>query len=101
MLGKLGTPAIDPCREYLADPSHSTFARVAAGYALSEIGKQHLEMRDACVRALISTLQDYQNDDETVNTFTLSYLAELKAVEGAPNWRLPVITKITKSVSGC
>jgi hypothetical protein len=84
MLGKLGAPAIDPCREYLADQSHGTFARVAAGYALSEIGQQHPETRDACIQALISTLQDYQNDDVTVNAFTLSYLAELKAVEAAP-----------------
>jgi hypothetical protein len=84
MLGKLGAPAIDPCREYLADSSHSTFARVAAGYALSEVGKQHPETRDACIQALISTLQDYQNDDETVNAFSLSYLAELRAVEAAP-----------------
>lgn len=83
MLGKLGVPAIEPCREYLADQSHSTFARVAAGYALSEVGKQHPETRDACIQALISTLQGYQNDDETVNAFSLSYLAELKAVEAA------------------
>lgn len=27
-LGKLGAPAVEPCREYLADQSHSTFARV-------------------------------------------------------------------------
>jgi hypothetical protein len=84
MLGKLGVTAIDSCREYLADSSHSTFARVAGGYALSEISKQHPETRDTCVQALISTLQDYQNDDETVNAFRLSYLAELKAVEAAP-----------------
>ncbi|HMD80382.1 MAG TPA: hypothetical protein VKE92_03680 [Anaerolineales bacterium] len=84
MLGKLGMSAIDPCREYLANPSHGTFARVAAGYALSEVGKQHPETRDACVQALISTLEGYQNDDETVNAFSLSYLAELKAVEAAP-----------------
>ena len=84
MLGKLGAPAVEPCREYLADQSHSTFARVAAAYALSEIGQQHPETRDVCVQALISTLQDYQNDDVTVNAFALSYLAELNAVEAAP-----------------
>ena len=84
MLGKLGAPAIEPCREYLADSSHSTFARVAAGYALSEIGKQHPGTRDDCIQALMSSLQEYQNDDETVNAFSLSYLAELKAVEAAP-----------------
>ena len=84
MLGRLGAPAIDPCRDYLANQSHRIFARVAAGYALSEIGKKHPERRDACVQALMSTLHDYQNDDETVNAFTLSYLAELRAVEAAP-----------------
>jgi hypothetical protein len=84
MLGKLGAPAIDPCHDYLADINNSLFSRVGAGHALSEIGQQHPETRDACVQALMSTLQDYQNDDETVNAFTLSYLSDLKAVEAAP-----------------
>jgi hypothetical protein len=84
MLGKLGAPAIESCRDYLADINNNLFSRVGAGYALSEIGQQHPETRDACVQALTSTLQDYQNDDETVNAFTLSYLADLKAVEAAP-----------------
>lgn len=84
MLGRLGAPAIEPCRAYLADQGHKTFARVAAGHALSEIGKQHPETRDACVQALMSTLAEYRDDEETVNAFTLSYLAELRAVEAAP-----------------
>lgn len=84
MLGKLGAPAIQPCREYLADQNHNEFARISAGHALAEIGTQHPETRDACVQALISTLEDYQNDNETVNAFTLSYLADLKAAEAAP-----------------
>lgn len=84
MLGKLGAPAIESCRDYLADINNNLFSRVGAGHALSEIGQQHPETRDTCVQALMSTLQDYQNDDETVNAFTLSYLADLKAVEAAP-----------------
>jgi hypothetical protein len=32
----------------------------------------------------MSTLQDYADDDETVNAFSLSYLADLGAVEAAP-----------------
>ena len=84
MLGQLGAPAIESCRAYLADINKNIFSRVAAGHALSKIGQQHPKTRDACVQALMSTLQDYQNDDETVNAFTLSYLAELKAVEAAP-----------------
>lgn len=84
MLGRLGEPALDPCRAYLADWSNEIFARVAAAHALAQIGKQHPGTRDACVRALMSTLEDYQNDDETVNGFTLSYLGDLQAVEAAP-----------------
>jgi hypothetical protein len=84
MLGQLGLPAIESCRAYLADINKNIFSRVAAAHALSEIGQQHPEARDACVQALMSTLQDYQNDDETVNAFTLSFLSDLKAVEAAP-----------------
>ena len=84
MLGKLGPSAVEACRAYLADINNHLFARIGAGHALSEIGQQHPEARDACVQALMSTLRDYQKDDETVNAFTLSYLAELKAVEAAP-----------------
>ncbi len=84
MFGKLGEPAIEPCRAYLADSKNGEFARIAAGYGLAEIGKQHPENRDACIQALMSTLQNYQTDDKSVNAFTLLYLAELKAVEAAP-----------------
>ncbi|MBI5840084.1 MAG: hypothetical protein HZB19_08270 [Chloroflexi bacterium] len=84
MLGQLGSPAIEACHDYLADINNNLFSRVGAGHALSEIGQQHPETREACIQALMSTLQDYQKDDETVNAFTLSYLAELKAVEAAP-----------------
>jgi hypothetical protein len=84
MLGQLGLPAIESCRAYLADINKNIFSRVAAAHALSEIGQQHPETREACVQALMSTLQDYQNDDETVNGFTLSFLSDLKAVEAAP-----------------
>ncbi len=84
MLGRLGAPAIDPCREYLADWSNEVFARVAAAQALSLIGGGHPETREACIQALMSTLEDYQHDDVIVNAFTLSYLAGLGAVEAAP-----------------
>ncbi len=32
----------------------------------------------------MSTLQDYEQDDESVNAYSLSYLADLGAVEAAP-----------------
>lgn len=84
MLGRLGPPAIDPCREYLADQTHETFARVAAANALSKIGEGHPETRETCIQALMYTLEGYEEDDEIVNAFTLSCLADLKSVEAAP-----------------
>lgn len=84
VLGKIGAAAIQPCREALADRSKHEFERIAAGAALAEIGKQHPEARQACVQALMSTLENYRDDDETINAFTLSDLADLEAVEAAP-----------------
>jgi hypothetical protein len=84
MLGKLGQAAIEPCRAYLANQQNGLYARSASALALTEIGIRHPEHRDACVQALMSALEGYENDDETVNAFTLSYLSELKAVEAAP-----------------
>ena len=81
MLGRLGEAAIEPCRAYLADGTHSLFARVAAAYALAEIAQQHPEARDVCTRALASALEAYENNDGTLNGFLISYLVDLKAVE--------------------
>ena len=64
VLGKLGAAAIQPCRDALADRAKEEFERIAAGAALAEIGKQHPEARDACVQALMSTLENYRDDDE-------------------------------------
>jgi hypothetical protein len=84
MLGKMGAVAIQPCRDTLADRTRKEFERIAAGTALVEIGKQHPEAREACVQALMSTLENYRDDDEEINAFTLSDLADLEAVEAAP-----------------
>ena len=84
MLGRLGGPAVEPCRAYLADQQNHLFARSTSALALAEIGIRHPENWDACVQALMSTLENYTEDDETVNAFTLSYLSNLKAVEAAP-----------------
>ena len=84
MLGKLGEPAIEPCHAYLADQQNGLYARSTAASALAEIGILHPENRDACVQALMSTLENYAEEDETLNAFTLSYLSGLKAVEAAP-----------------
>ena len=84
LLGKLGASAIQPCHDYLVDRTKGDYARIAAGSALAEIGQQHPESRQACVQKLMSALGNYRDDDATINAFTLSALADLKAVEAAP-----------------
>ena len=83
-LGIIGAAAIQPSLEYLLNPSHGTYARIAAATTLSEVGTRHPETRDDCVRALIAALEKYQENDETVNAFVISYLMSLKAAEAAP-----------------
>jgi hypothetical protein len=80
----IGVPSIQPSLEYLLDPSHGTYARIAAAKTLSEIGTRHPETRDDCVRSLIAALEKYRENDETVNAFIISYLMTLKAAEAAP-----------------
>ena len=84
MLGRLGTAAIHPCHATLVDRSKHKYERIAASSALAEIGKQHPEAREACIQALVSSLENYQDDDAEINAFTLSDLADLNAVEVAP-----------------
>ena len=48
----IGAAAIAPLHAYLIDPSHDTWACVAAAESLGQIGKAHPEARNACVAAL-------------------------------------------------
>jgi len=79
----IGAPAIAPIAAYLADPTHDTWACVAAAGSLGEIGKTHPEARDACVAALRELLEKFRDNDRTVNAFVISNLLNLKAVQAA------------------
>ncbi|GAB4531585.1 MAG: hypothetical protein Kow0063_11060 [Anaerolineae bacterium] len=81
MLGRLGAAAIEPCLAYLQNGSHGLYARVAAAYALAQIGRQHPEERDACIKVLAAALKTWEDNDETLNGFLVSYLIDLQAVE--------------------
>jgi len=52
----IGAAAIAPLHVYLIDPSHDTWACVAAVESLGQIGKAHPEARNACVAALTGVL---------------------------------------------
>jgi hypothetical protein len=80
----IGAPAISGLRQYLAEPTHTLFARVAAAHSLANIGKHHADARHSCIAALEEQLMEYRQNDQTLNGFLVSYLLELKAVEALP-----------------
>jgi hypothetical protein len=84
VMGMLGPVCIPALREYLQDPNKLTWASVTVGHCLAEVGKQNLESRADCVAALQAGLEQYTENDETINAFMISYLAELNAAEAAP-----------------
>ena len=79
----IGAAAIAPLHAFLVDPTHDTWACVAAAESLGEIGKAHPEARTACVAALTEVLEEFEDNDRTVNAFIISNLLDLKAVQTA------------------
>jgi hypothetical protein len=80
----IGPEAIPSLVAYLADRKHGLWARVAVCVSLEEIGKRYPESRDACVDGLQTRLQEFKQNNETLNAFLISSLVELKAVKAAP-----------------
>src|SRR3990172_4320258 len=84
-LGQLrAEAAIQPLTAYLADPSHLLFSRVAASGCLQHIGAQHPEARAECIAAITRQLEQFDENDPTLNGDLIASLLDLKAVESAP-----------------
>ena len=79
----IGAAAVAPLHDFLIDPSHNTWACVTAAVSLGEIGKADSEARTACVAALTGMLEEFEDNDRTVNAFIISNLLDLKAVQTA------------------
>jgi hypothetical protein len=82
--GVLGPVAIPGLRDYLADPSHELWARVAAARSLAEIGQRHPEARSECVAPLAEQLAHFSEQDRGLNAILIGYLIDLHVVEAAP-----------------
>ena len=77
-----GVIAIEPFTKMLTDPYQDERLRVTFANGLEEVGKTHLESRDACVKSLTRQLQNYHvQDGNYLNSVLVSNLIELKAVE--------------------
>ena len=83
-LARIGAPAIEPVANYLADLTCGEWARVTAADALGHIGQAHPDLRSECVARLIKQLEKFAEQPETVNTFVISALWDLRAVEAMP-----------------
>jgi hypothetical protein len=81
--GVLGPDAIPALMGYLADDSHSLWARVAAAHSLSYIGARHAQAREQCVAVLAGQLGLFAQQDPALNGSLVAYLVDLKAVEAA------------------
>lgn len=81
MIGPVCIPALG---EYLQQSDRKTWACVTASHSLAEVGKQNPDSRNDCIAALQVGLEQYAKNDDTINAFLISYLADLDAVEAAP-----------------
>jgi len=82
--GLIGPAAIPALTAYLADTSHLLFSRVAASGCLQHIGAQHPEARAECIAAITRQLEQFDENDPTLNGDLIASLLDLKAVESAP-----------------
>jgi hypothetical protein len=85
VLGELGGAALRPLTSFLADSTRDDWTRIAAAEALSELGQRHPSLRTECVTRLAAQLDRFANQSETVNSFLISALLDLGAVEALPS----------------
>jgi hypothetical protein len=81
VMGMIGPRSIPALRAYLNTPEKKLWAAVTVAHCLEKIGNQHPDSRDDCVAVLQDTLEDFVENDETLNAFLISFLTDLKAVE--------------------
>ena len=84
VMAMIGPACIPALQTYLLSPGRQTWACVTASHCLAEIGNLNTDSRTECVAALQAGLELYADNDDTINAFLISFLAELKAVEAAP-----------------
>lgn len=89
----IGSAAIGPLAEYLADTKHGTWARVAASASLEKMAKEHPETKVECVAAIITALRSYKDNDESLNGSLISDLVQM----GVAREHLDLIEEAFKS----
>ncbi|NJP08209.1 MAG: DUF1186 domain-containing protein [Leptolyngbyaceae cyanobacterium RU_5_1] len=81
----IGPAAIPSAKTFLADPSHTLYARVAVAECCVKIGQAHLDARADCVAAIQQQLDQFAKNSPDFNGFLVADLLDLEAVEAAPS----------------
>jgi len=84
VLSRFGPSVLEELRAYLCNPKNETWTRVGVARAVGLISKDFSESRADCMDALSAGLELFEQNDETVNGFIISYLADMDAPETAP-----------------
>ena len=69
VLGMIGPAAIPALSDFLANPDHGLYPRVAAGERLEKIGNAHPHAKAECVSRLIAQLEKFKDNDPVLNGF--------------------------------
>ncbi len=101
VLGELGRAALGPVTNFLGDPTRDEWARVAAADTLAELGQRHPGLQADCVARLVTQLERFASQSETLNAFLISSLLDLKAVAALPVMeRAFAAGRVDESVNG-
>ncbi len=81
MIGRKSIPAL---AQYLKNNCHETFSRTIAAHSLERIGNTYPEAQEECQNILKGQLECFQDNDQTLNAFLISYLVDLQALVTLP-----------------
>ncbi len=84
LLGKIGAPALEPLRIFLAERARWGFGHWHACGALEQIAVQHPQLREQAVAILCDLLRDAEHYHEAACTGAVDALIELRAVAALP-----------------
>lgn len=77
----LGGTCIEPLSNYLNDGTKGEWGRITAAHSLCSIAQKNPEYRSTCIEVLTAQLRLYENNEDNLNSFLISYLTDLQAVE--------------------
>jgi hypothetical protein len=99
--GMIGPAAIPALTKFLADPAYGLYAHAVASNGIVEIARQHPQVRSECIAAISHQLEQFAENDPTLNGFLVADLLDLDAVETAPTIeRAFAAQRIDESVAG-